>query len=299
MLVKEFPIVLEATLNMLFDNSTLISWNTRGEEKYTQVTLRFDMNNHIDSEVKYRKMSPSKVIRDLKRAKGNQVVDRSIDCTSIVQGGMSKFDVSFESESSKSSKTEFTTMKNQNEEKYGDEEKRFLETEDTQFDHIGTINDNIVEDQIEGFQTFQENDEHSNSELEVDESIGSLNFEDGCDVENQVTCDVCQEVMECRWYRCTFCDESNICKSCYDRGCHDFHKGQMCEFICPEDIDKGGFCDACGRRFHPGSDSYCVNICQTCEDYVMCNNCLRLERHKRHLDKFVKKSVNDFFRDKD
>ena len=108
-------------------------------------------------------MSQSKVIRDLKRAKGNQVVDMSTDHASIAQGGMYKFDVSLESECSKFSKNEFTQMKNQNEEKYGDEEKSFLETEDSQFDPIDTTNDNIIEDQIEGFQTFQENDDHSNS----------------------------------------------------------------------------------------------------------------------------------------
>ena len=51
MLVKELPIVLEATLNMLLDNSTLLSWNMRGEEKYTQVTLRFDMNKWICQQI--------------------------------------------------------------------------------------------------------------------------------------------------------------------------------------------------------------------------------------------------------
>ena len=69
MLEKEVPFILESTLNALLNSSSLIPWFTKGDERCTQVTLRFYMNDNHQPFMKFRRSPPSRIKKDANRAK--------------------------------------------------------------------------------------------------------------------------------------------------------------------------------------------------------------------------------------
>ena len=62
------PFMLESTLDALLDSSSLISWFTKGDERFMHVMLRFDMQDN-QSFMKFRRSLLSHIKRDANRTK--------------------------------------------------------------------------------------------------------------------------------------------------------------------------------------------------------------------------------------
>ncbi len=74
MTIQELPKPLESTLDTLLMDNQLTSWHIKGGQHFIQVTIRFSttaIGPNI-AEVKYRKASPSQIIRDKNRAKEHE-----------------------------------------------------------------------------------------------------------------------------------------------------------------------------------------------------------------------------------
>ena len=92
-----------------------------------------------------------------------------------------------------------------------------------------------------------------------------------------------------KWYRCTVCDDFDMCNSCYKNRQHLNHYKHIHEFQYPSDCS-GGYCDSCGFKFRPHSPSFHVYQCLSCQDYAMCKKCHQEKMHVEHL--FNMKSVS-------
>ena len=112
------------------------------------------------------------------------------------------------------------------------------------------------------------------------------------------TCDICSKVIsvDCKWYRCTECDDYDICSSCYKQGHHAKHRSQIHEFIEPDNLSNG-YCDSCGFMFRPQSLSFFVNQCTVCEDYALCKKCMHEGMHQHHRDKMKRVTAQEFLND--
>ena len=61
--------MLESLLVNILDKYQVSSWNIRGGNVFSEVTIRFNMAAATDDTVKYRKVPPSRMTRDRQRAK--------------------------------------------------------------------------------------------------------------------------------------------------------------------------------------------------------------------------------------
>ncbi len=63
---QKLPKVLVTVVDNILDEHVLSSWQFKGGPLYTQLTIRFspgDMDN-TDSNMKYRRIPPSQILRD-------------------------------------------------------------------------------------------------------------------------------------------------------------------------------------------------------------------------------------------
>ena len=75
------PHVLRNMLIALMSDSTITSWNIRGEGKQNQLTIRFSSDNMADTEtISYRKAPPSQTLRNKNR---QQEWKERIECDEI------------------------------------------------------------------------------------------------------------------------------------------------------------------------------------------------------------------------
>ena len=67
-----FPKALKTILDIIYKDNTLTSWTLQGNEKGTTIIMRFNMDSEgkqqSDQAVKYRRVPPSQMTRDKKRA---------------------------------------------------------------------------------------------------------------------------------------------------------------------------------------------------------------------------------------
>ena len=69
MSLQGLPHMLQSLLANILDNHQVSSWNIRGGNVFSEVTIRFNMAAASDDIVKYRKVPPSRLTRDMQRAK--------------------------------------------------------------------------------------------------------------------------------------------------------------------------------------------------------------------------------------
>lgn len=304
--LEGLPKVLEVMLDNMLSDSSLSSWFVKGGHDFTQITIRFDtsaMTQNTEDKIMYKKVSKRKIERDSNRAEqwrnkattnveirdidvntdgdlihhinscnintmspnmnyttqGTQY-GSSIELPSIVHSpvhGCNKHNLSD------------ATLVTENKESHGN-----VDTQDcTELGAVCGNGDMDVKD-----------DEH-----EISSCISSENssYDDVADVH----CNICQgscNDKENRWYRCTVCDDFDMCSICYKNKEHLTHYKYIHEFKYPNDCS-GGYCDSCGFRFRPHSPTFHVYQCLSCQDYAMCKKCHQEGMHVKHL--FNMKSV--------
>ena len=101
-----------------------------------------------------------------------------------------------------------------------------------------------------------------------------------CEVE--IACSVCHKACNSngnrRWFKCTICDDFDICRKCQHS--HTHHKAYIHNFTYPEQSDYKAYCDSCGVVFE--DDEMNVNKCNVCQDYALCSDCKNAGMHSKH-----------------
>ena len=65
---KGLPNILDNTLDTLLDKYIVTSWGVKGGNRFTEVTIRFNMASMPQGNIKYRREPPSRMARDKARA---------------------------------------------------------------------------------------------------------------------------------------------------------------------------------------------------------------------------------------
>ena len=290
--LDRIPFILENSLDLLFKQNPLSSWQIRSGDQYTQVTMRFSNTAILstEEEVVYRKAPPSQLARDRKRAanrfqnSANQINDSDNDHfdeenISVVTGqlenrsqtlpsnmdnsGLAVLDqpvsqgVNTASISQPNQLTEASAVHPVSEVRVGDNAK-------------SGNGDNRMSSVIEHYEIMSRQSDHS-EEDEDDDGV--------------ITCDGCGGMMTDKmgstWYRCNECDEGDFCLECYTKDVHGHHKRQLSKFECPLNLDLP-HCSACGHYIPmDGTDAFLYK-CKMCEDYCLCRKCKNRFLHTRH-----------------
>ena len=107
---------------------------------------------------------------------------------------------------------------------------------------------------------------------------------------DEIICDVCERLLSVEagstWYKCTACDDYDLCRSCWNTQAHLEHRNQIHKFEyhgCKEDKSKD--CCSCGV---PASviaemENY-VFCCTVCHHFVLCQGCRQDGMHRKHRD---------------
>ena len=256
------PFILEKTLAQLIDDDQLQSWNIHGKDKFTVVTLRFNMDGTLDNDmdVKYKKAKPSQLKRDQKRA--SQYKTKSPE--------------TFEACSSSKS-CENNDSKDVN--KLGNTE---------------VLNDNNIDLGACGGDLQQ-------AEAKVDDDQYDSSGESQASADNNsspeqdiIKCDECGEDIGTKtWFKCSLCDDYDICRECRTSGTHKRHNNMIEEFF-PPTHPANGYCHACGLQFYPERTWFEVIHCKECEDYALCFKCNRLGRHFTHREHMEKITLGQY-----
>ena len=284
--VSGLPNNLEVYLNETLRGSTITSWNIRGEQDYTQVTIRFGSTAMLDTNVKYRKVPPSRIVRDKARAA------RYNDQVEVQQASEHIF-----------TQTDEPVIENSLPDG--------IEAVATHLDqgYVLTPIDNVTTEfsyspvvQVDG-----PVDTHT-SKAEINTKPNKVVYSGPCASvcekpkhTNAATCVyVCKGCSkdlstepDRSWNRCTDpkCHEFNLCNKCCDKGFHHDHIRHLMPFTMP---DPGShFCDSCGLKLI--NMNSCVFVCNHCQSYVMCKNCYHWAgMHWAHRNKVTKVKVQDF-----
>ena len=224
------------------------------------------------TEVKYKKASPAQIKRDKERAidrQKNNIHSSPCDKSTSLDG--------------KNSKSVDQNKSNNNTEESGD-----IDTVNSSAEEESQqgSSDNIYESEISGNATGGESG-----------TSGQGGANDSGD-QAGIKCNECGECANGNnetWFKCTSCEDYDICKPCREKGCHKYHNGQIQEFSEPA-FPANGFCNACGLQFNPKRTWFEVYNCTVCEDYALCFKCKRLCLHSQHrhhlsripLDQYLK-----------
>ena len=128
---------------------------------------------------------------------------------------------------------------------------------------------------------------------QTDSPVGS-----GLNADNDIsyTCKSCQidltKVPNKSWHRCTdpVCHEYNICDTCHASGYHAEHLRHSMPFRLPD--SENNHCDSCGYDL-PGEGN--VYVCSLCDHYTMCHNCYYwCGMHVAHKQYIKKVLVKDY-----
>lgn len=133
-----------------------------------------------------------------------------------------------------------------------------------------------------------ENVEKSNNDQSVKETSHQAETDSCGDQDGTITCDGCGGMIPDHagsfWYRCSECDDIDLCCICMAKDIHKHHNKHLCKFTCPMDWNQA-YCDSCGLVFTKDNELY---QCNKCEDYCLCVDCcLKKMMHIRHM-KYLK-----------
>ena len=66
--LQGLPSILEVSMEQMLDTYNITSWSIRSGNKFSEVSIRFNMTADVHTETKYRKVPPSRLTRDRERA---------------------------------------------------------------------------------------------------------------------------------------------------------------------------------------------------------------------------------------
>lgn len=291
--LQGLPLVLEITLDTLLTNNALSSWQIKGGPKFSQVTIRFSAMAAAPSntEVQYRRAPPSRIARDRQRAFARS------DTT-----------VQYQQE-------EHIDRDSNN----GEEESTQMPANIREQANIATM-DNSSPPVLAACQPSAAADDNMNGQSgmtergvtvslnNIDMSGDSVKSEYADIQETSITndgdsdsseggtfsCDGCGGMMSgdsgMVWYRCTECDDVDICTDCFLRNVHGHHKRHIHKFVCPVDWNSC-YCDSCGVVLNVDAVLF---SCRLCEDYCLCGSCKKQRMHIKHNKHLTLDSVTQY-----
>ena len=304
------PKPLEAMLHSLLQVQPLSSWQSSSGPRYTQVTLRFNMDDIHMENVSYRKKSPSQTHRDIDRvARWNSQYDYSNPTSHPVASTANKIN---------QSNTKIQSM-NVNQQDHHDYSTSLVtesnNTMDTmkhkcrqvgqQSDHesstgpIAHTTDGAIEAPMvpilaEALQGVNSIDINSAKSDVGDEALGQ--HEKCMSVGG---CDVCGTDIEAyaKWMRCTECDEFDICGECWEKGKHHHHADQVHVYdsapVYADELQLA--CMSCRYLFDHANPAFKVWLCRECGDYAICKRCKEQNMHTKHDDSFKYILLSQYF----
>ena len=322
--LNQLPKVLVQTLDTLLDEHGLSSWQVRGGDIYTQVTLRFNMAERSTEESVYRKVSDRRLARDRDRARqwrqhheetgmttpvpneDNGLLDPNSNTApdTIIESHIDNIDTNSINHMAGSDSgspyieqqtSEEAAQHNQDSDTNAEVPKPSSGTIDTNnITHV-TGSDSGREQQTSEVAPQHSQDSATNTEepmsVEYDNSSAGSIKESVQDVNNSRSNDIGQVAIKCNichgecnkdgnvtWFRCTVCDDFDICKQC--RRSHSRHNMWKHRFTYPVDCEHDGYCDSCGYVFKDLAMK--VYQCPFCKDYVLCRQCMQQDMHSFH-----------------
>ncbi len=96
------------------------------------------------------------------------------------------------------------------------------------------------------------------------------------------------------WYRCTNCDDTDICHDCFLKDIHIHHKAYLQIFTAPP-VWESPHCDACGFSFTDPNGK--LFKCTKCEDYCLCQKCHKNLQHFHHSRYIKEVCVQQYMKD--
>ena len=229
--VTGLPKTLVVSLNSILEENSVCSWNIRCNNNSTQVWIRFSGETNSDqmdkTDVSYRKVPPSKVLRDRDRAQqwcekdthhsASQVVDNS---NSIIEEVLDHNPVS------PSNTTPVSTM---NQPAASDQS---LEINSSQYSEPSDSRSSIAQRTRSRSQQHSESDSQQHKQYyssKQNKSFKKLNYKGK---RMNPMCRICfaryKDIREST-YMCTYCPDgaAPICLKCGDSGRHKDHRGGL------------------------------------------------------------------------
>ena len=286
------PKVVESAMNALLETSHVSSWKLTGGEKYSVITVRFNMEggpHGMCGTQTYRKKAPSQVLRDTKRQQ-DRMKNVSMEVT---QDSYSKNDglnidtgevTHLKSLPLKSPETNICEI--DNESGTSAEPDQSLEHCTQNKPGVAIVDISHENDTTVAMEASLPVDYKSSSLPDDTESISSQENESVFN-DDDFKCNICDKVLLSSWRRCTACNIFNICDTCYIRNEHSHHQTQIHHFKQPNDL--ANHCDSCGYEFVTRNAKY--YRCNSCQDYVLCVKCKTEKMHERHSYQFEDKTM--------
>ncbi len=292
--VVGLPTAVEAALNSFLDQNMLSSWRITGGQKYSVITLRFDMADitasHNSESQQYRRVPPSTRARNdrrkqqwLNRSKRDSIMESTsvkqnmkdnrnsqvIDSNVATLPGTCKPGQAGENGATGQTVTVIqnsTDIAGQAEHPNKNNESTKLSPSDREWICSGGESD---EDD-----TPVSDSEDAERSITPDTSLPNHNK----------TCYHCKKKLGKVWHVCTHCfDVSNICTHCVETHEVIHPKDQISKFVYPDDDSNQPHCTCCGFVF--GNNRLNVFKCKICKYKVqLCTKCKNSNMHKRHKD---------------
>ena len=268
------PFILEKTLGQMIDDELLQSWTIHGKDNFTVVTIRFNMEATEDNtkDIRYKKAKPSQIKRDRERAERR-----------TLEGSNNAHVESLENVDKKPSNSLNHIQENNT---AGPNQGTDQSSGENGLTQAGGSNTSVLTSSgSEAAVTSNTSD----GESTIDEDVGQVD----------IKCNECGECVngenKC-WFKCTMCNDYDICKECRDKGCHKYHNGQIQEFNEPAN-PANGYCNSCGLQFYPQRRTWFeVYNCSACEDYALCFKCKRIGRHHHHSARLSKITLGEYLK---
>ncbi len=350
--VVQLPKPLQTTLDTLLMDNSLSSWQVKGGQYFTQVTIRFSTTTKDTNvaDAKYRRAPPSRIIRFNNRAKehakctpealGEQVIMNMTSSTSDHQHltGLDDTNNANNTDSVSSSvfppvvgvidpATSATASHVQRVEQHINEES--TGNNDTNVNSIeldislrGSVKSEEGDDYcderlqiiLDGMNRMEKTfdrieqvfDHTSDIPINIDNQSNNRvsgpkfdeNDEEPVEDDGTFTCDGCggmiNDQANSMWYRCTDCNDIDVCHECFIKDIHKHHKSHLQRFTAPTNWNIP-HCDACGFSF-TNSDGLLYK-CTMCEDYCLCNKCKNKLLHINHGKYITEVSVEKYIKD--
>ena len=317
MSLKELPKVLVTLLDSVSSEYELSSWYTRGGSDYTTISLRFDhaamMENTVET-AKYKRVSKRHMHRDRDRVatwKSHQN-DMDISCQET-QTGNDPYEGHIKDIAIQTAADDITPI---------------LPAQYDQHDHVNLTNtkhssmsdlDNIpiadvgavsMADEIktENRMNVIQGSVYCKQIGEVLQAAASsiADMSDDLDTSSDdsaelndpidVKCDIC--LKSCnkegnKWFKCTVCEDFDICPKCHSMKQHMKHWRHIHTFEYPTNCNNG-YCDSCGFMFRPHCSTFYVHRCKICQDYAICKKCNEQGMHIKHAYMLEETPARDY-----
>ena len=318
--VDGLPLVLEKTLETLLEGYTMSSWNIRGGNEFTQVTLRFAVSgpkmDTIDNRY-YKRKSRSQVVRDSVRlGEWKNKHHNEALCSDLATCNMNA-DKDKSTGNISDTSSVLDTQENQQPilEDYdipdNSSHHSFNERSSTMgglvpelvekasISRVGSANPLPLGLDVGDVNTHRKDIDTNSIDLSSSDSHRTdLSKDSRKEIFN---CGICNNPIKGKlgdkWYKCSHCEDLYICQECNKNSLHQIHRDQIHEYTWLFDVNSSCyqyFCDCCGFRYDYFNENFRVWQCTRCGDYTLCKRCKEQNMHSKHRYYMTNKLLSEY-----